>query len=227
VLLSRPHLHRGRAARLGQSGNGRRRHGDSTFRARPRRRITRSSSGCEPSPLRRTRGRKFIAAMSFRVAAGLTFRHHVAATSTCATSADVSGSRRRTQSGSTRFASRTTCVTRTRPSRFAPASPSSTYPASWAPAWRYVPFDPKRVRVRRPERESRPDRSPAARGRSTSPGPACGNVTRNSAHATRFNASPRSCCSRTQARIAREWLMMVPSGSLSVGSFFVPVAANS
>lgn len=47
------------------------------------------------------------------------------------------------------------------------------------------------------------------------------------AHATRFKASPCTGCSRTQARIAREWLMMVPSESLSVGSFFVPVAANS
>jgi hypothetical protein len=43
-------------------------------------------------------------------------------------------------------------------------------------------------------------------------------------YATRFNACPRFCSSCTQARIGFEWLMTVPSRSLIVGNFLVPVA---
>ena len=66
----------------------------------------------------------------------LLFQRRAAATSTCTTSALVSGDRRRSRSGSTPSVGRTTCATPTRPSRFARASRSSICPGSWVRAWR-------------------------------------------------------------------------------------------
>ena len=60
----------------------------------------------------------------------------VAATSTCTTSATATGSRPRRPQGSRRCDGSTICGTRSRPSRFAPASPPSTSPATWERAWR-------------------------------------------------------------------------------------------
>src|SRR6266545_2499644 len=64
----------------------------------------------------------------------LSSRRCAAATSTCTTSAAAPGKRRSSPLGSSRCGGRTTCATRSRPSRCGPASPPSTSPASWARA---------------------------------------------------------------------------------------------
>jgi integrase len=64
------------------------------------------------------------------------FRHPVAATSICTTSARGNGDRRSSPRGSSHSDGPMTCVTPTPPSRSAPASPSSSSPGSWARAWR-------------------------------------------------------------------------------------------
>jgi integrase len=64
------------------------------------------------------------------------FRQLAAAMSTCTTSARASGAPRRSRPGSSRSAAPTTSGIPMRRLRCAPASRSSTCPASWAPAWR-------------------------------------------------------------------------------------------
>jgi len=63
-------------------------------------------------------------------------RTRAAATSTSTTSASATGGRRSSKPASSRSGSPMTCVTPTRPSRFAPASQPSRSPATWGRAWR-------------------------------------------------------------------------------------------
>jgi hypothetical protein len=61
------------------------------------------------------------------------FRPRMAATSTSTTSATAVGGRHRGRLESRRFDASTICGTRSRPSRFVPASPRSTSPGTWEP----------------------------------------------------------------------------------------------